>query len=430
LNWQPSIDWLVGSTGISAMSDMRLPLRMLFLVGEPDGAERVDVADLFAIRLAALGLKIDYVLFDNEATGLWHAKEWRGARAFVVGRSKRSGLSGRVCNKLIEVSADLRTFWQALTGPYDLIQVRDKFVVGVLALTAARLSGKRFVYWLSYPYAESRILDGKEGRAAYPWLSIVGGRIAAWLLYKIIMPNADHVFVQSEQMLNDIAAEGVPRELMTAVPMGVNESMLTVKPAVVEPGSILYLGTLNRVRRLDTLIEALEIVRQSHTNARLVFVGDGPEAADRDYLQQVVQRHGLSDAVEFTGALSMAEAHAYVARAAVCVSPFYPTPILQSTSPTKICEYMALGRPVVANSHPEQSVIIAGSGAGLCVEWSAAEFARAISQLLDDPAGAEVMAARGPDYVRSHRTYAVIAPLVAEKYARLLPDAISRSPAE
>jgi glycosyltransferase involved in cell wall biosynthesis len=410
------------------MSDARLPLRMLYLVGEPDGAERVDVADLFAIRLAALGLEIDYVLFENQATGLWRAKEWHGARAFIVGRSKRSGLIGRISNKLIEISADLRTFWQALVGPYDLIQVRDKFVVGVLALAASRLSGKRFVYWLSYPYAESRILDGKEGRAAYPWLSIVGGRVAAWLLYRIIMPNADHVFVQSEQMLDDIAAEGVSRELMTAVPMGVNESMLAVAPAVVEPDSILYLGTLNRVRRLDTLVEALAIVRQTNANARLIIVGDGPTPADRDYLQQVVQRCGLSDAVEFTGALPMADAHAYVARAAVCVSPFYPTPVLQSTSPTKIVEYMALGRPVVANSHPEQSRIIAESAAGLCVEWSAAEFARAIGELLDDPVAAEAMAARGRDYVGAHRTYAVIAPLVAREYARLVPHTASSSP--
>ena len=143
------------------MNDSCLDMRMLFLVGEPGGAERVDVAELFAGQLAAKGLQIDYIIFDPGPSGFWKEREWHGARAFAIGRSSLPGLAGKAVNKLIELAADLRTFWQALTGPYDVIQVRDKFVVGVLGLLAARLSGKRFTYWLSYPYAECRILDGQ-----------------------------------------------------------------------------------------------------------------------------------------------------------------------------------------------------------------------------------------------------------------------------
>ncbi len=401
------------------MSEALQNLRMLFLVGEPDGAERVDVADLFARRLAEQGMQIDYVIFTTRPDGFWREQEWHGARAFVVGRSRLSGVSAKIANKFIELGADLRTFWQALTGPYDIIQVRDKFVVGVLGLLAARLTRKKFTYWLSYPYAECRILDGQEGRSRFPWLSIAGGNVARFLLYKIIMPNADHVFVQSRQMLEDIAAEGVDRQLMTPVPMAVSETLLDIPPADAEPGTVLYLGTLVRVRRLDTLIFAFRQVLDRHPEARLIMVGDGPDKEDREFLEEVVAELGLQSAVEFTGMVPMAEAHERVARAAVCISPFYPTPILQSTSPTKISEYMALGRPVIANSHPEQSVIIEESQAGLCVEWSADEFASAIIKMLDDPERAESMGARGRDYVRQHRIYPVIAPLVAAEYARL-----------
>lgn len=401
------------------MSELDLGRRMLFLVGEPGGAERVDVSDLFAVRLAAMGLDIDYVIFAGAPAPFWRAREWRGARAFVVGRSAVPGIPGKILNKLYEVGADLRTFWQALTGDYDIIQVRDKFVVALLGLLAARLRGRRFCYWYSYPFAESRILEGHEGRARIPVLSIAGGTLAKWLLYKVVMPRADHVFVQSQQMLEDIAAEGVPRELMTPVPMAVDEALLATPPADVEPDTVLYLGTMGRVRRLDVLLEALARVRETRPQARLIMIGDGPDPDDLKFLQERAAALGQADAVEFTGRMVMADAHARVARAAVCVSPFYPTPILQSTSPTKISEYMALGRPVVANTHPEQSAILAASGAGLCVEWSADAFAGAISQLLDDPAGAEAMAGRGRDYVREHRIYSVVAPPVAAEYARL-----------
>ena len=158
------------------------------------------------------------------------------------------------------------------------------------------------------------------------------------------------------------------------------------------------------------------------------MVGDGPDPADRAYLEQIAVELNQNDNVEFTGMLPMAEAQARAGRAAVCVSPFYPTPILQSTSPTKISEYMALGRPVVANSHPEQSIIIAESGAGICVEWSEAEFAQAIVTLLNDPAAAERMGEKGRDYVRQHRIYPVIAPIVAREYQRLAGSASPSSP--
>ncbi len=397
--------------------------RILYLVGGVGNAERVDVTDLFARRIAAGGFDIDYVIFSRDATGPWREIEWHGARAWEVGRSSRGGFAGAVISKWYELLADLRTFRMALSGDYDIVQVRDKFVVGVLGLVAAKLRGKIFTYWLSYPFAECRIIDGREGNAKFPLASIAGGHAAACLLYRIILPGADHVFVQSEQMKNDVAGHGIPPHKMTAVPMAVSEKLLDAPRSPVDPNTILYLGTLIRVRRLDTLLEALAIVRRRHPDATLLFVGDGESPADRSFLERRTDELGLRSAVQFTGMLPMHEAHALVARAAVCVSPFYPIPILLSTSPTKISEYMALGRPVVANAHPEQSRIIAESGAGYCVEWSAEAFAAAILRLLDDPAAAECLGERGRDYVRRHRIYPVVAPHVIAEYRRLLDTA-------
>ena len=394
--------------------------RMLYVVGGPGNAERVDVSDLFAQRLAKSGFQIDYVIYGLHEASSWQELEWRGATAWSVGRTAKGGLVGALRNKFYEVMADFRTFWKTLTGSYDVIQIRDKFVVGVLCLAAAKMRRKIFTYWMSYPFAECRIVDGKEGNSRFPMISVMGGHCAKWLLYKVIMPFSDHVFVQSEQMKKDVAEQGIPIAKMTPVPMAVDESLLERPPVAVEPGTVLYLGTLIRVRRLDTLLEAMLQVLAKHPAARLIFVGDGDSPDDRKFLETRTRELDLESAVRFTGMLPMSEAHEYVARAAVCLSPFYPIPILLSTSPTKISEYMAFGRPVVANAHPEQSRIIAESGAGICVEWSAEEFADAIVRLLDDPEAAENMGRRGRAFVRENRTYAVVAPKVAEVYRKLL----------
>jgi len=106
--------------------------------------------------------------------------------------------------------------------------------------------------------------------------------------------------------------------------------------------------------------------------------------------------------------------------ATVCVSPFYPTPILNSTSPTKLIEYMAMGLPVVANDHPEQQLVLQESGAGICVPYVEEAFAQAIIRLIRDPDAAASMGRAGRAYVATHRDYQRIAAAVAAEYERIV----------
>ena len=101
-------------------------------------------------------------------------------------------------------------------------------------------------------------------------------------------------------------------------------------------------------------------------------------------------------------------------------SPFYPTPVLLSTSPTKLIEYMAMAKCIVANEHPEQGEVVEASGVGRCIPWSEQAFAEEVCRLLNDPECARVMAAKGPKWVQANRTYDVIADFVESKYQELL----------
>src|SRR5262249_2254297 len=150
-------------------------------------------------------------------------------------------------------------------------------------------------------------------------------------------------------------------------------------------------------------------VRRAVPDVKLYFVGKGESPEDEEFLQQETRRLDLTGAVVFTGQMPQQEALRYVQDADVCVSPFYPTPILNSTSPTKLVEYMAMGKAVVANTHPEQKLLIEQSGGGYCVPYEEQAFAEAIVKLLRAPESARAMGQRGKQYIVEHRSYGVIA---------------------
>lgn len=106
-------------------------------------------------------------------------------------------------------------------------------------------------------------------------------------------------------------------------------------------------------------------------------------------------------------------------QADVCVSPLYLSPIFEPASPTKLIEYMAMGKAVVANDHPEQRLVISESGAGICVPYQEEAFAAAIVDLLNDPTRAMEMGKKGRRYVEKHRTYKIITDIVENAYLRI-----------
>jgi glycosyltransferase involved in cell wall biosynthesis len=266
----------------------------------------------------------------------------------------------------------------------------------------------------------------RDAHERYRHLYRVRGWVFWFLLYKCLLPRAAAVFVQSAQMARDVAAAGIAPDKLMAVPMGVRllpDSTLAATGVrdVLPAGEpcIVYLGTLAKVRRMDFMVRVLARVLQQFDGVRLYFVGRGNDAGDEQLLRDEAQRLNVLASVVFIGQLPQVEALKYVQEADVCVSPFYPTPILNSTSPTKLVEYLAMAKAVVANDHPEQRQVIAESGGGYCVPYDEQAFADAIVKLLRAPEEARDMGKRGRQYVLQHRSYEVIADLVEQRLLSL-----------
>jgi glycosyltransferase involved in cell wall biosynthesis len=304
-------------------------------------------------------------------------------------------------------------------------------LVAIVGLLAARLKRLPFFYWMSFPIPEGQIelaqgrgLSSGLLRFLFPWLR---GRLGRFLLYRIVLPCADHVFVQSERMRADVAAKGIPMGKMTPVPMGVDAEV--ARPELIAPSDdtrlagrriLVYLGTLDRNRRIDVLFEMLEIVRRKFPDVSLVLVGDAEDESHERWLRDRAEQLGVMDAIVWTGWLPIQEGWRYVCAAEVGLSPIPRGPLLDCGSPTKSLEYLALGVPVVGNDNPDQKRMLDKGIGGLCVPLTGDDFAQAVCRLLADEPLRRAMARSGQNYVRAQRSYELLAQALADKYADLL----------
>jgi glycosyltransferase involved in cell wall biosynthesis len=386
---------------------------------------RADVHELFIKKLPEKGCDITWSARIKGANRTLH-RTFQGQEFFLPPQLSGGHALVKISNKLLQYSFELFILFGLLIGPrFDIIQVRDRrYFFAVFARVIAWLRRSKFVFWSSYPFPESLIEQSNALHGIKKITKLIRGYLSFYYLYRIILPLCDHIFVQSDQMKIDIAAYGIDKEKMTAVPMAVAQVVFDATSSNNKhtsiPGKIVYLGSFAAIRRLEVIINAFAQVLKIHTHAKLFMVGAGDVPAEQAHLEHIAQKLDILSAIVFTGFLPQDQALAHASSAEVCLSPFYPSNVLRSTSPTKLVEYMALGKPVVGNDHPEQAEIINKSKAGICVPWSDTHFANAIDLLLSDPDQANQMRLNGPAWVKQNRTYERISEAVRQKYQTII----------
>ncbi|MFC5512255.1 glycosyltransferase [Massilia jejuensis] len=398
------------------------PFSIAFIVRDPLPPLRADVATLFGAEMPRHGVRTELVGQGGSAGGApWHA-----GGMHVVGhlRHRSAGLLAPLWDAL-----GLLRAWRR--GRPDCIQVRDKVASALPALLAARLLRIPFVYWMSFPIVEGfeARRDALAGRRR--WLGWPAHALRAFLsrrlVYRLVLPAADHVFVQSEAMRDWLATLGIARARMTPVPMGV-DAVLFDRGAIVPSQDprlagrriVLYLGRVAQSRQSDFLLEVAERLRRQLPGVLLVIAGEAPSSDEMVWMRSLIAARGLGRHVLLTGWLPQALALGYAVRAEVGLSPIPRGALFDVSSPTKLVEYLALGIPGVANDIPDQARVLAESGAGLCVPMQADAFAAATLRLLFDHELAARCAERGPPWVAANRTYDILAREVARTYHRIL----------
>ena len=112
------------------------------------------------------------------------------------------------------------------------------------------------------------------------------------------------------------------------------------------PFSIMYHGSLVPRNGFDLAVDALEIARQRIPHLKLMVCGETNE-----YFTEVmksVEKRGLAESVQYLGLKNQREIAELINRCDLGVVPNHRNRFTDINTPTRIFEYLSLGKPVVA----------------------------------------------------------------------------------
>jgi colanic acid biosynthesis glycosyl transferase WcaI len=287
-----------------------------------------------------------------------------------------------------------------LTQRPDVIYAyHPPLTVGLAAAALGAAKRAPFVYdvqdlWPDTLAATGMVVDARVLRAV--------DRLARW-----IYRRAAFVVAQSPGFRRVLASRGVPDRKLDVIYNWCDEDQLSLEhdPQIAkalgasERFNVVFAGTMGKAQRLESVLQAAELLAARGSRAQFVFVGGGVEAAS---LEEQAKRSGLTN-VRFLPPMPMAQIGRVLDAADVLLVHLRDDPLFEITIPGKLQAYMAVGKPVLLGVRGDSADLIETSGGGVtCEPEDPVSLADAVEKLeAATPSALHEMGERGKRYYES-----------------------------
>jgi len=132
--------------------------------------------------------------------------------------------------------------------------------------------------------------------------------------------------------------------------------------------NLIYVGAIRKKRGALDMIAAVELLSRRFPDVKLYLIGQFfPESLEREVRERIALA-GLEKNVVITGRMNYAEMFGYLQRADIGLAVLHPDGNYVHSLPTKMFEYMMLGKPVVVSNFPLWDGIVREAGCGVTVD--------------------------------------------------------------
>ncbi len=288
-----------------------------------------------------------------------------------------------------------------------------------------KLFGKRFVFDhhdLSPEMYHARFTSG-ESKIVYR---------ALVLLERLACRLADHIIATNESYKKtEIERHNVPAERITVVRNGVEVPRDRPRPpdhGLRRKGKtiIAFLGVMGFQDGMDYLIRALHHLRYDlgRRDFYCVLMGGGDALAS---VTKLARELGLEKHVWFPGLVQGDRLVRYLSAADICVDPDPGCEYNDRSTMIKMMEYMAYAKPIVAFDLCEHRVT--AERAAIYVKPNdELAFARALEELMDDPAKRRAMGTFGRQRIETQLAWHYSIPNLLAVYRKVLPKSVVAEP--
>jgi glycosyltransferase involved in cell wall biosynthesis len=175
---------------------------------------------------------------------------------------------------------------------------------------------------------------------------------------------------------------------------------------------LFYHGSISEKRGIGYVVKAIaELDERYRKHISFIVVGTGPGLAG---LKELAEREGISGRIEFKGPLPYEDIPGEIWKADCCICPLPDRPEWNVSSPIKVFEYMACGKPMILTPIPAHIDVLKGED---FIVWTKGEtvedFRRAIEYAYDhrvklakDSTKASELASQNYDWTVQGRKFA------------------------
>ncbi len=294
--------------------------------------------------------------------------------------------------------------------PFDLVQIESLEMAVYLPLVQ-RVQPQTPIIYDSFnaEYALQRSIYWAERGDVRRWV----GALYSWVQWRRlthferqVCRSVAHVIAVSDA---DAAAfrHLAPEARVSVVPNGIYAARYAELDGSLDLGeaALVFTGSMSYRPNVDAALwfadEVLGRVRARVPQAKFFVVGSKPHAR----LNALRER----DEVQVTGWVP--DVAPFLSAATVYVVPMR----MGSGTRLKLLQALAAGKAVVSTSIGAQGLAVQ-DGQQLRLADSAADFAQAVVELLQDPAQRAALGQAGQEFVRAHYDWAVIAPRLLRVY--------------